>query len=159
MPVYYFETSALAKRYFPEMGSGVVSSLFLEKTEEDTFITSRFTSLEIEAIAARALKAQLMTPESHGAILNSYAEDLKLHITVIPFTAAHFSEALKAIRQYTLRAGDAIHLAASIGIRELLSEDVTLVTSDRELYNAGEEAGLTVINPTAEGAIKQFTEQ
>jgi hypothetical protein len=57
MPLYYLDTSALLKRYKTEKGTAVIDELFSSRKPGEVFITSHFTSIEIESVAARALKA------------------------------------------------------------------------------------------------------
>ena len=66
MILYYMETSALLKRYRTEPGSDVIVELLERRRPDETFITSYFTLLEVEATAARALKARLLDQDAYG---------------------------------------------------------------------------------------------
>ena len=46
--------------------------------------------------------------------------------------------------EHGLRGYDAVHLAAALYWQETLGEPVTLATFDRELWRAGQQAGLAV---------------
>lgn len=150
MTVYYFETSALVKRYLEEQGSKQVNRLFESRTDQDAFASSRFTTLEVEATVARLHRANLLSEQLYGSILSAYLSDLEGFFLVLPISGSLLSSSVEAVKNYALRAGDAIHLATVLRIRDSLNEDVTLVTSDQELVQAGAEAGLTVIDPTEE---------
>lgn len=56
MPLYYLDTSALLKRYRTENDTRVLDALFSARTRDELLITSHFTAIEVESVAARALK-------------------------------------------------------------------------------------------------------
>ena len=64
--LYYLDTSALLKRYRTEKGSEVIQVLFSERQEDETLVTSHFSSLEVEAMASRALKGRILTRKAYG---------------------------------------------------------------------------------------------
>jgi hypothetical protein len=44
--------------------------------------------------------------------------------------------------EYGLRGHDALHLAAALGWQEAMGERLTLATYDRQLWEAGQRAGI-----------------
>ena len=52
MPLYYLDTSALLKRYKTETGTDVIDELFSSRRPAEVFVTSHFTSVEIESVGA-----------------------------------------------------------------------------------------------------------
>ena len=68
MALYYLDTSALVKRYRTERGTEVMAALFSDQTLDDAFITSHLTVLEVEAVAARALGARLLTQRAYESL-------------------------------------------------------------------------------------------
>ena len=158
MPVYYLETSALVKRYRTERGSQAIGELFSEKTEDEGFVTSRFTTLEMESVAARALKAKLLTPQAHEVMLRLFAEDLEDRIIVLPASTTLILDAVQVTRQHALRAGDPIHLAAALNVQSSTSDRIIFVTSDVDLRQAGEAAGFSTLSPETEEA-SEFLER
>lgn len=67
MAIYRLKTSALPKRYRTEQGTETVNDLFGNKLRNEVLLTSYFTALEVEAVAARALKGRLLTREAYRA--------------------------------------------------------------------------------------------
>ena len=118
MPLYYLDTSALLKRYKTEKGTPVIDALFSSRKPGEVFVTSHFTSVEVESVAARALKGRVLTAEACGVLLRLYAEDLNEQTIVMPVSTALLSEAAKAAQRNALRAGDAVHLASALRISE-----------------------------------------
>ena len=156
MALYYLDTSALVKRYRTERGTEVMAALFSHQTLDNAFITSHLTVLEVEAVAARAVGARLLTQRAHGTLLRLFNEDLERAITVLPFTSAVLSEAIGVARRYTLRAGDCIHLATALRTTQAMLANIVFVTSDRELYRAARRAGFTPLNPEDEQALDRL---
>ena len=118
MPLYYLDTSALLKRYKTEKGTAVIDDLFSARRQNEVFVTSQFTSVEIESVAARALKGRVLNKKAHGVLLRLFAEDIEELIIVLPVSTALLSEAAAAARRSAMRAGDALHFASAIRIKE-----------------------------------------
>lgn len=147
MPLYYLDTSALLKRYRTEKGTDVVDEIFSAREKDELFITSHFTSVEVESVAARALKGRLLNKKSHGVLLSLFAEDLDERLILLPVSTSLLMEAAEAARNYSVRAGDAIHLASVLRAKQASAAKIVFVASDKELVDAGEAAGLAVVNP------------
>ncbi len=84
MALYYLDTSALVKRYRTERGTEVMAALFSHQTLDNAFITSHLTVLEVEAVAARAVGARLLTQRAHGTLLRLFNEDLERRSLCFP---------------------------------------------------------------------------
>ena len=76
MAIFYLDTSAILKRYRTENGTDVVSELYEQLASRDLLLTSHFACLEFECVAARALKAKLLTPAAHNMLLGGLARDI-----------------------------------------------------------------------------------
>jgi predicted nucleic acid-binding protein len=151
MAVFYFDTSVLVKRYRTELGSEVLANFFKDKAIEDTYFTSQITILELESAVARLHKAGLLDSQSHQEVVETLGFDTERYFILLPVASSLIPDAIQIARRHALRAVDSIHLAATIRLKEILSEEITLVTSDQELVQAGTEAGLTVIDPVRQG--------
>jgi len=116
-------------------------------------MTSHFTAVEVESVAARALKGRLLNKKAHGVLLATFADDLDHLLIVLPVSTALLSEAAVVARQYSLRASDALHLASVLRAKQASAVEIVFVASDKELVQAAEEAGLPVLNPEREEAL------
>ena len=154
MTWYYLDTSAILKRYRTEQGSDVVGALFSAKQPDEVFVTSHFTSVEVEAVAARALKGRVLNRRAYGVLLRLFAEDLESQLVILPVSTALVSEAAAAARRYALRAADALRIATAGRLQRGAAPEVFLVTSDKELVRAGEAAGFAILDPEAADAWK-----
>jgi hypothetical protein len=153
MPLYYLDTSALLKRYRTEEGTDVLDAMFSDQRRDESFITSHFTAVEVESVAARALKGRLLNRKAHGVLLAMFASDLEDLLIVLPLSTALLSEAASVARQYSLRAGDAVHLASALRGKQAAAEEIVFVASDKELVEAPRSAGFAILNPENEDAL------
>jgi predicted nucleic acid-binding protein len=158
MPLYYLDTSALLKRYRTENGTRVLDALFSGRTRDELLITSHFTAVEVESVAARALKGRLLTKKSHGVLLSLFADDLENVLIVLPVSTALLSEAATVARNYGLRASDALHMATALRARQASAAEIVFTVSDKELVEAAGRAGFAVLNPEAENALAELSE-
>ena len=153
MPLFYLDTFALLKRYKTEKGTDVIDALFSGRKEDEVFVTSHFTAVEVESVAARSLKGRLLNKRAHGALLRLFAEDLEKEIISLPVSTTLLREAAEIARRRSTRAGDALHLATAIRVKDAAPSKSIFVTSDAELVNASVAEGFTVLNPEHEDAL------
>ncbi len=79
MPIYYLDTSAVLKRHRTEKGSDVVAELYEGLAKNEALVTSHFTCLEVESVAARARKGKALGRDAYDAMLAAFARDLESH--------------------------------------------------------------------------------
>lgn len=156
MAVYYLDTSAVLKRYRTEKGTDVVTELYEARTGGDSLLTSHFTCLEVESVAARALKGRMLTQRAYDSLLGAFARDLTEHLYLLPVESALINEAIYAARRHAVRAPDAIHVASAELAKRDSRDDFVFVASDRELLTAAESAGVETLNPEGDGAIERL---
>lgn len=114
------------------------------------------TCLEVEAVAARALKGRLLNDASYNTLLSSFARDLR-RVTVIPVSTFTVLTAIDHTRAHALRPADAMHFATAWEARSFFGEtDSILVASDRELLSACDATGIDSLDPEADDAMKQL---
>lgn len=152
MSVFYLDSSALLKRYRTEHGTELVNSLFSGRVEGEVFVTSHITSLEIESVAARALKGRILDERAHGVLLALFAKDVQEQVIALPVQTALISEAAEAARRHALRAADSIHLATALRVKQSAPDDTVVVASDKELLQASKDEGFRILNPQTEDA-------
>ena len=134
----YLDTSALVKCYVAERGSPDVFAL-IEHAE--VVASSLISRTEVAAAVAKAVRLGWVSSESgrkaQRTFLSEWAELLRL-----PVTETLVSRADTLAWDYALRAYDAIQLASALTWQEAVGRPVTLATFDRELWEAGQTAGL-----------------
>jgi predicted nucleic acid-binding protein len=151
MAVFYLDTSAVLKRYKTEKGTLVVDSLY-QSVERPVLVTSFFTCLEVESVAARMKRGKLLSDEAYGALLNSFARDMQDHVQLMPVDTDMMMRAIVAAERYALRPGDCIHVMSAYKAQIDSDETTILVSSDKELLEAA-KSQLALLDPEAEDAM------
>jgi predicted nucleic acid-binding protein len=142
MRYFYLDTSAVLKRYRTEKGTDVVDEIYSRRQTEDAFFTSHFTCLEVESVAARALKGRLLTRQAYEALLGSFARDLREYL-LFQVSGDLINSAVESTRNYALRAADSLHFAAAATWVAVVGDDFIFVASDKELLSAAKTAGVS----------------
>ena len=148
MPLYYFDTSALLKRYIVEDGSAWVRTTF-EEPEAD-IVVSQLAIVEGVAALARRARGGAFRPGSVARVVQKLTADFQQQFVVIAVNSELIDKAVDLARQRALRGYDALQLATALVVRSLVApEVVTFVAADDELIAAAEMEGLPSINPVA----------
>ncbi len=115
MPIYYLDTSALIKRYRAEIGSDVIAGLFESLADSDELVTPQLTVLEMNSAATRFLEGNEITRAECQRMLEQFTQDIQYYdFTVMSVQNELFSEAIGIVREYSLRALDALHFASAV---------------------------------------------
>ena len=146
MIFYYLDASAWVKRYYRESGTDLVQGLF---GTEHKLACASLGFVEVMATLARKRKARGIDSAAFEQKSVELESDWERFIQ-IQLSAEAVELAKVMARMPALRGADAIYLASALILQErFVDEDdrLVLVTSDRELKEAGETAGLIVMNP------------
>jgi predicted nucleic acid-binding protein len=149
VPAYFLDTSALAKLYRRELGSGVVDRIVIEPGS-DRFI-SRFSILEMESVLALKFRTGEIDKQSLSVVRRRLEADLGGRIL---FVARVSDEHLRAARQLlidhgrteALRGPDALQLSVALGLKRAGLVSV-FVAADRKLCRVAAAEGLITLNP------------
>lgn len=150
MPVYFFDTSALVKRYINETGSAWIDGLTNPTTGNDVYIL-RLTEVEVTSAVTRRRRAGTLSVTNAATVLAQFRQDLATQYYVIDITASLLTTAVFLVETYGLRAYDAVQLATATTLnahREVLSlTSLTFVSADQELNAAAMAQNLPVDDP------------
>ncbi len=147
MASFYVETSGLFKRYRTERGSDILDQLFDQRRPSDRLLTAYFTTVEIEAVAARMLRGAIITLPTYFALLSRYGADLAGGLELEPTSNTLIQGAADVAQEFALRAPDAIHLATAREARRAGASRLVFVTSDREILDAARRDGFDLLDP------------
>lgn len=150
MAVYFFDSSALVKRYIQETGSAWVQRLCQQEQPQNLYI-ARIAGVEvISAIARRGRVGDLSLQELANA-LTRFRQDFAATYEILDINSAIVARAMDFAQNRFLRGYDAVQLAVAWGlhtVRQMLGLPVlTLVSADNDLNAAATDEGLTVENP------------
>ncbi len=138
--VLYLDTSVVVKRYIVEQGATEVRALLQGEWIPGTSILTR---VEMAAALAKATRVGVLSWDDAEVTLQNFLADWpQLHHLRVTDLLVELASEL-AWRE-GLRGYSATHLAAGMVWRDLLGEQVTMATFDRELWRAARRKGLEV---------------
>jgi hypothetical protein len=144
------DSSTLAKRYQPEIGSARVQAIFLEPDRR--IIISRLTAAEMHSVFARRVRMGDLTPTDALALRNYFLNDVATAIlTVLALTERHYAESERLLVQHgntkRLRTLDALQLVVALDVHQRGILD-SFVAADSALCEIAAAEGLPVENLT-----------
>lgn len=149
MTDYFFDTSALVKRYFIETGSEWVRNI--AEDEAHTISISLITRVEVASAVARRVRDGLLPDQAVSVI----QKQLKLHIrdeyVVVSLIGKIIESAVDLIYNYPLRSYDAVQLASGLDAHQrsmvAYKLPVVFVSSDHRLLSIASTVGLPIEDP------------
>ena len=151
MNSFYWDASALAKRYAPEIDTPLVNHLFTHVTP-DRMLCLIVGVSEVIAIFVRKKNARLITPEAFLQALVDFRTEVieadACKLISIEDTLVFASHPL--IEKHALNATDALILRSTLNMATVLrpaGNAIVLVTSDHRLLCAAQAEGLQTFNP------------
>ena len=148
MPIYYFDTSAIVKRYIDEPGTVTIDRLFEDADSESGFYTSFLSLLEFTSVITRSANAGRLERDAAFTVLANFRQDTEAIFRLWPLDASILRAAVAVVENHSLRSADAIHLATAASIFGLAPDsEAILVSSDRELLSAAARSGTGVLDP------------
>jgi hypothetical protein len=146
----FLDSSALVKRYFPEQGSRWVRSLVADRTEH-RIIIAQITPIEVVSGISRRKREGAISPPHAMAVRQLMKRHLRDDYLTLALTESVASRARDLLEQHSLRAYDAVQLAAAIeGNTRLVAgglPSLIFVSADRRLLNVAGEESLTIEDP------------
>src|SRR5919108_1041696 len=121
MPAYYFDTSALAKRYVEEVGSTWVQVLVAQQSGQ-TIYTSVLTQPEIISALQRRVRERSIEAHQAQELAQQVVEHMTQSYTLAAITPPIITQACALLHRHPLRAYDALHLACALAVREAIAQ-------------------------------------
>lgn len=144
MPFYYFDTTALVKRYSRERGTRTVNALLAKRGKTAILGTVSITEL-YAALALKARQGELTRDDWYSVIFKFEAEsDRGLFQYVVPSSRTFLMTKQLILEYPLLRPPQAIHLALAMELKPLR---LSMVSSDREVLELCRPYGITPVNP------------
>lgn len=138
--ILYLDTSALVKRYILEKGSEEVNELI---SDSDLVGSSLITQVEMAAAIGKAVRMEWLDSISAEMAYRDFLAQWQF------FTRLYISPALIDRSSHLawdlgLRGYDATHLASVLTWQEVLDSEITMVTYDKELWQASRNSGVKI---------------
>lgn len=149
MAQYFFDTSALVKRYHVEDGTEQVRGIF--GPAENAVRISTLGALEVHSAFAIKVRSAHLTRAAAQVLTDGFLADLASgRIKPYSLTDRHFADAERMVRQFAydhrLRSLDAIQLSVALDLRSQGLAD-SIVTADRTVQDVASLVGLAALNP------------
>jgi len=147
--LYFFDSSALAKRFHTEPGSGAVDAICAGSGNQ--VLTSRLALVELTSVAAIKVPTGAITPEQAGKFLAAVVRSSRLNEFIVqPLLELDYAHAQTLLTRHAqhhrLRTLDALHLASALRRRTRSGLD-SFVTADRTLSHDAALEGFSVLLP------------
>jgi hypothetical protein len=148
---YFFDSSALAKRYLSESGTTWVRGL-LNSAAGNTIWVAEITQVEVAAALAARHRAPggITRPERDRAVRLLRRHAL-LEYRLVAITPAILNQALDLTQRHRLRGYDAVQLATALAANVALLAaglpGLTFVAADGDLLAAARAEGLAADDP------------
>jgi predicted nucleic acid-binding protein len=160
MPSYFFDSSALVKRYHFEPGSAWVRSICDPRTRPALY-RSQLAQVEVVAALRRTGRHEILHPSFVDTLVNLFGRHLVLSdpgrprpmyrlIALSPTVldlAAELCNRYWDVRPHPLRSLDALQLATAVLTATAIQDELLLVTADTRLAAVAPLEGLTLVNP------------
>ena len=151
MATYFFDSSALAKRYVTETGTVWVQTLTDPTAAAHAIYVAHITLVELVSAITRRHRAGDLTANAAAAALADLRADFVSDYSVIEVTASLIAQAAGLAEKHALRGYDAVQLAATLQTNTAYvttgMPPLTLISADLDLNTAAAGEGLTVDNP------------
>jgi predicted nucleic acid-binding protein len=144
---YFFDSSALIKRYVDETGTGWVTTV----AGQNYIFVAGTAVVEVVSAIERRKRTGAVKHEDAVSTINRFRIHLSSEYALVDISRALIAEASTLAETHGLQSSDALQLAAALRVQKqrqtfTLSE-LILVSSDPELNKAAIAEGLTVDDP------------
>lgn len=147
---YFLDTSALVKRYVPELGSNWVQSITVPATGNFIAI-SQITWVEVRSALARRLREGSLSVDEVDQLVQDFRTDFDNQYEVIDVDRTLIETAGELVMQHPLRAYDSIQLASALQVESAIvaipETQLIFVSADNRLLNIAQLVGLAIDNP------------
>jgi predicted nucleic acid-binding protein len=151
--LFYFDASALVKRYIKEKGSEIVLRIF-GAVEIGRMRALMIGLAEVVSIFVRKKNGAVISPDLFRASLLLFKQELleNLHFKKLDADSVLISRAIPLIEKHSINSTDACVLRSALDIAAFEKDrgnEMSLVTADKRLDAAAKAEGLHTINPEA----------
>jgi uncharacterized protein len=150
LPAYFFDTSALVKRYVHEIGSTWVEAVTDPANGNAIYILC-MTEVEVTSAITRRQRGGTLSATDAATALVQFRQDLANEYNTIEVTPALLMTAVALVETHGLRAYDAVQLATATMLQAyratLALTNLIFASADHDLNTAAVAEGLCVEDP------------
>lgn len=150
MAAYFFDASALVKRFVKETGTTWVANL-LRPSRQNTIYISRITTVEVVAALTRRSGSGDLSNIRANMAIRRFERGIFGRYSIVEARPVVANRAMQLAKIHGLRGYDAVQLASALTANDerlsLGAVPLTLISADTELNTAAVAEGLLVDNP------------
>ena len=151
MDYFYWDASALAKRYTTEVGTPTVNNLFTRFTH-GRMMCLHICIGEIISILVRKKNAGILTDVVFAQAMSNFRREVldDANFSLVSITDSLIEASYQLIEKYSLNATDALILQSAMEVVTTVDragDNLVLITSDLRLLRAAQTEGLHTFNP------------
>ncbi len=147
---YFLDTSALVKRYVPELGSNWIQSITLPAAGNFLAI-SQITWVEVCSAFSRRQREGSLSGDEVDQLMGDFRTDFDNQYEVLEVDRTLIETAGALVMQNPLRAYDSVQLASALRVQSTLvsvpDTQLIFVSADNRLLDIAQSAGLAIDNP------------
>ena len=147
---YFLDTSALVKRYVPELGSNWIQSITLPAAGNFLAI-SQITWVEVCSAFSRRQREGSLSGDEVDQLMGYFRTDFDNQYEVLEVDRTLIETAGALVMQNPLRAYDSVQLASALRVQSTLvsvpDTQLVFVSADNRLLNIAHSEGLATDNP------------
>jgi hypothetical protein len=150
MPIYFLDSSAVAKRYVAETGSGWVAGI-MHPSAGNQLQVAGISGVEVMAAIAKRMRSGNLSQQAAREATSQFRADFGRIQDVVEISPQVITRAMDLVEKHALRGYDAVQLASALIVHEaatVIGLSVILVSADDELNAAALTEGLQVENPS-----------
>jgi predicted nucleic acid-binding protein len=148
--VYFFDSSAIVKRYLIETGTAWVNSI-TDLAAGNKIFLARITLVEVVSAITRKTRSSGLSATGASKAISGFRDDFGNEYSVIELTPSLIERAADLTESHALRAYDAVQLAVALQIdaemKSAGTPPITVVSADGALNTAALAEALAVDDP------------
>jgi predicted nucleic acid-binding protein len=148
LSIFFADTSALAKRYVPEVGSAWVQS-WMDPTSGHVTIISALSTAEFISLLARRQREGNVSAADFNRLRLDFSFHVRRQYRVIALRQDVLAQAQLLVVKHPLRTLDALQLASAQVAANVIGMFPTFVTADRKLLAVAALEGFPTDDPNA----------
>jgi uncharacterized protein len=143
---FFIDTSPLAKRYIPEIGSAWINSWIVPQANNEIII-SALATVEIYSFLTRRERESSVTSSQRQLMQNDFQFHVQEQYLLIDLDETVLDRARDLLLKHPLRTLDAIQLACALEAAHLFNIQPIFISADTRLLSAASAEGLPTDDP------------
>lgn len=118
MVTFYFDTSAIVKRYHKELGSEVLDKIF--EAKEHGFALSFWTILEFTVVFSARMRRKTLSRHAFNTVISRFLKDVLDMFAVTSVNDELIASATPLAIKHNLPSADCLQLASALNLKKAL---------------------------------------